>query len=138
MSSNLKCTDDLDDSTICDGVFSGTITTTDNTPTLLASFTVPQDHGISALCRVAIRRTDGGGAGDGAFYTINCGFKDVSGTVTQIGTTSVVVAPVLQSSLGVTVGLSASINGSSIEIFATGETSKTYIFRAVGQYFYVG
>lgn len=133
MATTLRCTADIDDSTVCDSVHSGNVTTSDNTPTLIASFTVPTDHNISCLNRVILRRTDAGGVGDMYSAQVNCGFKNIAGTVTQVGST--VTTPV-QSSPSTTVSISATINGETIELYVTGENNKTFNWRLIGQTFY--
>jgi hypothetical protein len=69
-------------------------TTTDATVTTLQSITIPASTTVQIQARVTARRTGGasGTAEDGAGYTIFGTFKNVAGTATQIGATTVVNA----------------------------------------------
>ncbi len=67
------------------------LATTNNTITTLHTFAIPTNTTVFLNCTVIARRTGGsaGVAGDSAAYQIKGCFKNISGTVTQVGTTSV-------------------------------------------------
>jgi hypothetical protein len=73
-------------------IFQQRAATTDATITTLHSITIPSSTTVLLTARVVARRTGGaaGTAEDGAAYVITGAFKNVAGTATQIGTTSVV------------------------------------------------
>lgn len=70
-------------------IYQNRVTTTDGTATVLHSFTTASDTAYLMIAKVTARRTGGtaGTAGDIAAYVINGAFKNVGGTVTQVGTT---------------------------------------------------
>jgi len=72
--------------------FLNRVATTNNTQTTLHTFTIPASTTYSVRAIVTARRTGGTGgtAEDGANYNFICTFKNVAGTATQIGTTTVI------------------------------------------------
>lgn len=74
------------------GQLSGYTTTTDASTATLATFTVPASTSVGVLAQVVARRTGGsaGTAEDAAHYILAGTFKNVAGTATQVGSTTVV------------------------------------------------
>jgi hypothetical protein len=70
-----------------DGVYRGTVQTTDATVTTLYTFTIPASTTFAISASVVARRTGGasGTAEDGAFYERVAAIKNVAGTATIIG-----------------------------------------------------
>lgn len=68
-----------------------TVATTDATPTVLRSFTIPATTTYTIEAKIVARRTGGAGgtAEDGAAYKIAASFKNVAGVATQIDVTTV-------------------------------------------------
>lgn len=64
------------------------VTTTDATDTALLRVAVPNSKTVMIEARVVARRTGGssGTAGDSAFYRLTGAYKNISGTLTGIGT----------------------------------------------------
>jgi hypothetical protein len=73
-------------------VYQQRVATTDATVTTLHSLATTTDYTYVVEVKVIARRTGGasGAAGDSAGYSLLGTFKNVAGTVTQVGTTSVV------------------------------------------------
>jgi len=73
-------------------VYQNRVATTNATVTTLHTFTIPASTTYTVTSWVVARRTGGTGgtAEDGAAYTISATFKNVAGTATQIGTTTII------------------------------------------------
>lgn len=73
-------------------VYQNRVATTNATVTTLHTFTIPASTTYTVTSWVVARRTGGTGgtAEDGAAYTISATFKNVAGTATQIGATTVI------------------------------------------------
>lgn len=73
-------------------VYQNRITTTSAATTTLQTFAIPSNHTAVIEARVLARRTGGssGATGDSAAYTIQGTFKNISGTVTQVGSQTTV------------------------------------------------
>lgn len=86
----------------------------------MANVVTPTDTTVTIEATVVARRTGGtaGTAGDGASYKIIGTFKNIGGTVTQIGTTTVVHSVEDQGGWDV----EFSISGSNVSLVATGAT----------------
>lgn len=131
MSSNIKCTDDLDDPTLCDGTIVGSANTSGTTSQTIASVATQTDNLIRISVDVIAKRSDSIGQAWGA--TMVGTFLNDGGTVGQIGTTSL---NDIDSSLLLTTSAAFSISGTSIDIDVTGELGKTYEWRVAGYYVY--
>lgn len=73
-------------------VFQNRVATTDATTTTIATIAIPASTTVMIEARVVARRTGGasGTAEDGAGYIVTAVYKNVAGTATEIGETSVV------------------------------------------------
>jgi hypothetical protein len=74
-----------------ESTFQNKVTTTDATVTTLATIAIPASTSVMIEARVVARRTGGasGTAEDGAGYIVSGVYKNVAGTATEIGETSI-------------------------------------------------
>jgi len=102
-----------------------TITTANNTPTTVATVATTTDTTILIVSQLTAIRTDV--ADSNAAFQIRAGFKNTSGTVTQLGADDLAsfVEP-----LALPYTVDTSISGTNIIIRVTGETGHTVDWKA--------
>jgi|AACY02.16.fsa_nt_gi hypothetical protein len=89
---NMRSIDDAGNIRICAGFYLHTASTTDGSATAVDVIATETDKTYTLLTTVAARRTGGsaGSAGDSAGYELFGAFKNVGGTLSQVGTTTIV------------------------------------------------
>ncbi|TVM02753.1 MAG: hypothetical protein CV087_08800 [Candidatus Brocadia sp. WS118] len=109
--------------------------TTDATVTPLQRIEVKTDTSIYIEARVIARRTGGsaGAAGDSAFYVIQAGFKNISGTVSLIAST-ILNGGEDQASWD----LGFAIDGTQAVLVGTGAVNNNISWQSAVSYYEVG
>lgn len=134
MSSNIQCTEEPNDPTLCDRVEHYTTTTTDATQTVIGSLEVNTNTSVAVSLDVMCRRVDGGADGEVYYSQAFAAFSDVGGTLVQQGVTTIV--PYCNTALLVT-PIELEINGKSIELKVTGALTNTFNWQMFCKYFVV-
>lgn len=111
--------------------FLNRVTTTNNTVTTLHTFTIPATTTYSVHAIVTARRTGGTGgtAEDGANYDFICTFKNVAGTATQIGSTTLISTQEDNAALNATCDVTAG----TARIRVTGDTNNNVTWHMVAK-----
>lgn len=107
----------------------GNVSTTDATPTTVHTFTTASNRSYHYEVRCTARRTGGsaGTAGDTASYRLIGTFKNVSGTLTQVGTTTAIHTAEDQAGWDCTLGTS----GTAIVVTGTGAANNNINWEAI-------
>lgn len=110
-----------------ESVFQNRVTTTNNTVTTLHTFTLSASTAYAIEANVTARRTGGsaGTAEDCAEYKIRGLFKLVSGTATQVGTTTVISSHEDNANLDATFD----VTGATARVRVTGDTNNNYTWH---------
>jgi len=105
------------------------LTTTNATPTNAFLFTAASDESYYAEVKVLARRTGGtaGSAGDSASYLIVGCFKDISGTTTQVGSTSKLVE--IESQAAWDVDFNISTNTVQLQVTGAADNNITWTYE---------
>lgn len=104
-------------------VLSGALTTTNNTATAIVTYAPPANSTVYITATIVGRRTDGGNAGDGATATLTCCYKNIAGTLTQIGSDTAAL-PYASASINASAA-SSGTSGSTIQIKIAGVANAT-------------
>jgi hypothetical protein len=112
-----------------------TVSTTDATVTTLGSYTIPTDTTVVIETFITARRTGGvsGTAGDSAGYKLTNTYKNVSGTITLVGTLN-------QAVLGEDQILwdgTEDISGTAVRVRVTGASGNNISWKAYRKVMYV-
>lgn len=104
-------------------VLYGTLTTTNNSPTPIVWYLMPENGSVYFTVPIVGRRTDGGNAGDGCVLTLKCAYKSVNRVVTQIGSDTA-AQPYSSASINSSAA-SSSVSGQQVLINVAGTTGAT-------------
>lgn len=104
-------------------VLAGSLTTTNNTATAIVNYAPPANSTTYITATIVGRRTDGANAGDGAVATITCAYKNIAGTLTQIGSDTVAL-PYASASINSSAASSGTSSG-QIQIKIAGTSGAT-------------
>lgn len=110
----------------------GAVATTDATPTTILSFTTASNFSYQVEVMCTARRTGGsaGTAGDSAGYKLFGTFKNVAGTLTQVGTTTAAHTAEDQAGMDCTLGTS----GTAIVVTGTGTVNNNFNWEAIMEF----
>lgn len=102
-----------------------TTKTTDATTTSALRIGIPTDRTMLIEARIVARRTGGGSGatGDSAWYVMKAGFKNIAGTLTQIGSTDLVSG---ENQAGWNVGVQTSGNNAVIVVLGAAGNNITW------------
>jgi len=103
-------------------VLSGALTTTNNTATAVVSYAPPANSVVYLTATFSGRRTDGT-SGDGCILTLTCAYKNVAGTLTQIGSDTA-AQPYASASINASAA-SSGTSGSLVQLKVAGTSSTT-------------
>lgn len=119
-------------------VFQDRIQTTNNTATVLHSYSTTTGHTITIYAFINYSQTNNGGTeqGHSGSELFSASFRNVGGTVTQVGGDSHIV-PTNDISVGTAPVIASNINGTAVEIKFTGVTGRNIDVNITGFYFFV-
>lgn len=118
-------------------VYQNRVTTTDNTSTLLHSFTVAASTTVVIEATVLARRTGGvaGTAEDGAGYQMTGTYKNVAGVATAIGFTMLITQ---ESQVGFTAALAPTTTNTQVELRVVGVVNNNLTWHMTARFYSVG
>lgn len=110
-----------------ESVYQNRVATTNNTQTTLHTFTLSASTTYAIEANVIARRTGGAGgtAEDSAEYKIRALFKNVAGTATQVGATTIISANEDNANLDAVFD----VTGATARVRVTGDTSNNYTWH---------
>jgi hypothetical protein len=114
-----------DANNIWDGYIQATGATTNTSPTTVGTFTTAEDTSYEVEVRIAGKKTDGTTGG----WNIAGVFKNVGGTLTQVGSTSIMIEDKDTAAAAWTVDFD--ISGEDIQVKVTGENNVSW--KVAGQ-----
>lgn len=130
MAMAIYTTDEIPDPVVYDGAFHGTLQTTDGTTTTIVTIPTVTDQAYKIKVGFVARRSDV--AGDIYVAEYVAAIKNVGGTVSQVGTLTVLGG--ILASVGVLAVGSIDVSGVNILLQVTGEALKTYEWKCSGLY----